>query len=100
MPAAAQAYDTVNGQILPAQMQEYLRSIGLPPGPYWLDEQGYWGVDSDAQPLGNIRAGTQFSRYGSGEQNSNGWSHCDTLSGLGLAIAPAGCVYADGWPNC
>jgi hypothetical protein len=50
---------------------------GLPAGDYWLDTQGYWGVMGNWQPLGNINPGSTVSRYGSGEQGSNGWSHYD-----------------------
>lgn len=99
-PAAALAYYTLNGYVLPAHMQQYLWSIGLPPGHYWLDSQGYWGAIGYAQPLGNIYGGTHLSRYGSGEQGPNGWSHYDALTGFGLAMTPDGCVYADGWSNC
>ena len=30
--------------------------------------------------LGNINPGSTVSRYGSGEQGSNGWSHYDNMS--------------------
>jgi hypothetical protein len=42
-PAAAQYY-TLNGQMPPSSVAQYMAAHGLPSGDYWLTNQGYWGV--------------------------------------------------------
>jgi hypothetical protein len=100
LPAAAQTYYTINGQAAPSDVQIYMAQNGLPAGDYWLDAQGYWGVMGNPQPLGNIYSGTTVSRYGSGEQGSNGWSHYDNMSGTSVGGDNNGCYYSGDWSNC
>lgn len=100
VPATAQDYYTINGQPAPYDVQIYMARNGLPPGNYWLDGQGYWGVMGNPQPVGNIYAGSSVSRYGSGEQGSNGWSHYDNMSGSWVGGDSNGCYYAGDWSNC
>jgi len=100
LPAAAQTYYTINGQPAPLNVQLYMAQNGLPPGAYWLDSQGYWGVVGNSQPLGNIYSGSYVSRYGSGEQGSNGWSHYDNMSGTSVGGDNNGCYYSGDWSNC
>jgi hypothetical protein len=100
LPAAAETYYTINGQPAPYDVQVYMAQNGLPPGHYWLDSQGYWGVVGNATPLGNIYGGNYVSRYGSGEQGSNGWSHYDNMSGYGVGGDSNGCYYTPDWSNC
>ncbi|HTO82252.1 MAG TPA: hypothetical protein VMQ73_08455 [Methylomirabilota bacterium] len=101
LPADAQGYYyTINGVPAAPAVAVYMASKGLPPGNYWLDAQGYWGVMGNTQPLGNVNSGTYFSRYGSGEQGSNGWSHYDSLSGTSVGGDSNGCYYAGDWSNC
>ncbi|MGE0118204.1 MAG: hypothetical protein AB7S71_03045 [Dongiaceae bacterium] len=100
LPSAAETYYTVNGQPAPADLQIYMAQNGLPPGHYWLDAQGYWGVMDDPNPRGNIYGGGYVSRYGSGEQGSNGWSHYDNTSGAWVGGDSNGCYYAGEWSNC
>src|SRR5215475_427310 len=57
-------------------------------------------LPANAQPLGNVNSGTYFSRYGSGEQGSNGWSHYDSMSGTSVGGDSNGCYYAGDWSNC
>jgi len=54
-PLLAQAYYTVNGTPVDAATAQFMSSNGLPPGDYWLDANGYWGVDGNPTPMGNIR---------------------------------------------
>src|SRR5215470_662148 len=75
LPAAAQTYYTINGQAAPYDVQIYMAQNGLPAGNY-------------------------VSRYGSGEQGSNGWSHYDNMSGTSVGGDSNGCYYADDWSNC
>ena len=100
LPATAQNYYTINGQIPSYDVQLYMAQNGLPAGDYWLDGQGYWGVMGDARPLGNIYSGSYVSRYGSGEQSSNGWSHYDNMSGTWVGGDSNGCYYTADWSNC
>jgi hypothetical protein len=100
LPAAAQTYYTINGQPAPYDVQLYMAQNGLPPGHYWLDERGYWGVWGNPNPVGNIYSGSYTSRYGSGEQGANGWSHYDNMYGFSVGGDSNGCIYADGWSNC
>jgi hypothetical protein len=100
LPAAAQTYYTINGQPAPSDVQIYMAQNGLPAGDYWLDSQGYWGVMGNSQPLGNIYSGSYVSRYGSGEQGSNGWSHQDNMSGTWVGGDNNGCYYSGDWSNC
>jgi hypothetical protein len=100
LPAAAQTYYSINGQVAPYDVQLYMAQNGLPAGDYWLDGQGYWGVMGNAQPLGNIYSGSTVSRYGSGEQGSNGWSHYDNMSGTWVGGDNNGCYYTSDWSNC
>jgi hypothetical protein len=100
LPAATQSYDTINGQQAPSDVQVSMARNGLPAGDYWLDAQGYWGVMGNAQPLGNISSGSDVSRYGSGEQGSNGWSHYDNMFGTWVGGDSNGCYYAGDWSNC
>jgi len=100
LPAVAQSYYTINGQPAPYDVQIYMAQNGLPAGDYWLDGQGYWGVMGNSQPLGNIYSGSAVSRYGSGEQGSNGWSHYDNMSGTWVGGDSNGCYYASDWSNC
>jgi hypothetical protein len=101
MPAMAQdAAYTINNQPAPYDVAQYMAANGLPPGAYWLDVQGYWGMVGNVNPLGNIYSGSYFSRYGSGEQGSNGWSHYDSLSGMSVGGDSSGCYYAGDWSNC
>jgi len=97
----AQSYDyTINGQPAAPAVAQYMANNGLSPGDYWLDAQGYWGAAGNPNPYGNIYAGTYFSRYGSGEQGSNGWSHYDSLSDTSVGGDSNGCYYAGDWSNC
>jgi len=100
LPAAAQTYYTVNGQPAPYDVQFYMARNGLPPGDYWLDGQGYWGVMGNPNPLGNIHGGSYASPNGSGEQGSNGWSHYDNLNDFSVGGDNNGCYYAGDWSNC
>ncbi|MGH6958971.1 MAG: hypothetical protein ACREE7_00655 [Dongiaceae bacterium] len=100
LPAAAQTYYTINGQAAPYDVQLTMAQNGLPAGDYWLDAQGYWGVMGNAQALGNIYSGSYVSRYGSGEQGSNGWSHDDNMSGTWVGGDNNGCYYSGDWSNC
>ena len=99
-PVAAQTYYTINGQPAPSDVEIYMAQNGLPAGDYWLDAQGYWGVMGNSQPLGNVYSGSTVSRYGSGEQGSNGWSHYDNMSGTWVGGDSNGCYYASDWSNC
>jgi hypothetical protein len=100
LPAAAQTYYTINGQPAPYDVQLYMAQNGLPAGHYWLDAQGYWGAIGDPNPWGNIYSGSYVSRYGSGEQGSNGWSHYDNMSGTSVGGDSNGCYYSGEWSNC
>jgi hypothetical protein len=100
LPAAAQTYYTINGQPAPDDVQLYMAQNGLPAGDYWLDAQGYWGVMGNPNPWGNIYSGSYVSRYGSGEQGSNGWSHYDNMSGTWVGGDSNGCYYTAEWSNC
>jgi hypothetical protein len=100
LPAAAQSDYTVNGRPPSYDVAIYMALNGLPAGDYWLDTQGYWGVMGNWQPLGNINPGSTVSRYGSGEQGSNGWSHYDNMSGTWVGGDNNGCYYASDWSNC
>jgi hypothetical protein len=53
-PAAAQAYYTINGQLAPYDIAMNMAANGLPPGHYWLNAQGFWGVVGYPQPLGRV----------------------------------------------
>ena len=100
LPATAQVYYTINGQAAPYDVQQYMASNGLPPGHYWLDRQGYWGMVGNPNPLGNIYAGTYIAGSGSGEQASNGWSHYNNNAGTWVGGDSNGCVYTPNWSNC
>ena len=100
LPAAAQTTYTINGQPAPYQVQQYMAANGLAPGHYWLNQQGYWGVVGESQPRGNIYAGSYVSRYGSGEQAANGWSHYSNSSGYYVGGDANGCIYTPNWSNC
>jgi hypothetical protein len=65
LPAAAQAYYTINGQPAPYNIALYMASNNLPPGNYWVDSHGWWGIVGNPRPLGNIyAASTQPPRPG------------------------------------
>jgi len=100
LPAAAETYYTINGQPASYDVQLYMAQNGLPPGHYWLDGQGYWGVMGDPNPYGNLYSGSYVSRYGSGEQGSNGWSHYDNMNGYSVGGDSNGCYYTPDWSNC
>jgi hypothetical protein len=100
LPAWAQITYTINGQPAPQDVAAIMIANGLPAGNYWLDAQGYWGLVGNPEPLGNIHSGSYASRYGSGEQGSNGWSHYDNLSGMSVGGDSNGCYYAGDWSNC
>jgi hypothetical protein len=84
----------------PYEVQVTMARNGLPPGGYWLDANGYWGIDGDPRPIGNINAGSYASGFSSGEQGSNGWSTYNSLNGFSVGGDANGCYYADGWSNC
>ena len=115
----AQAGDTVviNGYLLaPMEVQQLERQLGyrVLPGNYAADFQtGCWvniesgqgncqSQDQAQSQSQNGSSGAYTSRWGSGEQYSNGsWSHYDSLTGNGGVGGTAdGCVYAFGWSNC
>ena len=98
--ADAQVYYTINGQPVTYEVQRYMALNGLPPGHYWLDRDGYWGVVGESRPLGNIHSGTYFSGSGSGEQASNGWSHYNNHAGTWVGGDNKGCIYTPNWSNC
>jgi len=100
LPAAAQTYYTISGQPAPSDVRLYMAQNGLPAGNYWLDAQGYRGVIGNSQPLGNLDAGSSVSRYGGGEQGSNGWSHYDNMSRMWVGGDNNGCYYSGDWSNC
>jgi len=54
--ASAQVYYTINGQVAPPDIAYSMAAKGLPPGNYWLAQNGNWGVVGSAYPLGNIYA--------------------------------------------
>jgi hypothetical protein len=54
--AEAQVYYTINGQPASPFAARYMAANGLPPGHYWLNAWGYWGVAGNPIPLGNINA--------------------------------------------
>lgn len=114
-PAAAQVYYTINGQVPPPNIQMYMAMNQLPPGHYWLDQNGYWGVMGNTTPLGNIYAGQQqqqqgytgqyVSPGGSGQVNPDGsWSHYTEnptgSGGYGVGGTSDGCIYTPDWSNC
>lgn len=99
-PAEAQVYYTINGQPASAQVQLYLAQNGLPPGHYWLNTQGYWGVVGNPNPLGNVYAGTSVGRGHSGEQARNGWVHRNDNAGTWVGGDANGCIYTPNWSNC
>jgi hypothetical protein len=99
-PAPAQVYYTINGRPAPPDVQRYMAANRLPPGHYWLNPQGYWGVVGNPRPLGNIYAGSYVSRNGSGERAANGWSHYNNLDGFSVGGDNNGCYYAGSWSNC
>ncbi len=105
-PAAAQNYQvyyTVNGIPLSPTDQQAMWDAGLPPGHFWLADNGNWGVMGSAQVLGNIHAGAYAGQgvySGSGEVYDNGsWSHYSPYSG-GVGGDGNGCYYAGDWSNC
>lgn len=100
LPAPAETWYTINGQPASYEAQQFMAANGLPPGHYWLDANGYWGVIGDPQPYGNLHEGSYVSRYGSGEQSSNGWSHYDNLNNFSVGGDANGCLYAGDWSNC
>ena len=56
-PAGAQVFYTVNGVPASPAVTMYMARNGLPPGAYWLNQLGYWGVAGNPMPMGNIYAG-------------------------------------------
>jgi hypothetical protein len=100
LPAAAQGYYTINGQPASYDVALYMASNGLPPGHYWLDGQGSWGVMGDPRPYGNIYSGTYHSGSGSGEQAPNGWSHYNNSADYWVGGDNNGCIYTPDWSNC
>jgi hypothetical protein len=54
--ATAEVYYTINGQPAPYNVAMYMAANNLPPGNYWLNQQGWWGIVGNPQPLGNIYA--------------------------------------------
>lgn len=116
-PATAQVYYTLNGQVPPPNIQMAMASNGLPPGHYWLDGAGNWGVVGNPMPLGNINAGAQAQQGyggggqyvtpgGSGQTGPNGaWGHYTENptggGGFGVGGTGDGCIYTtSGWSNC
>jgi hypothetical protein len=65
-PSLAESAYSINGRPAPAAWQAYMASNGLPPGDYWLAEDGSWGVMGSARPRGNIYSGASFA--GSGDE--------------------------------
>lgn len=100
LPAAAQVYYTINGQPVTAEVQAYMAANGLPLGHYWLDDQGYWGMVGNPNPIGNIYAGSYAAGSGSGEQAPNGWTHYNPNAGYWVGGDANGCVYTPDWSNC
>lgn len=112
LPASAQAYYTINGQVPPPNIQMYMAANQLPPGHYWLDGNGYWGVMGNPAPLGNIYAGQQqggqqyVTPGGSGQVGPDGaWGHYTENptggGGFGVGGTGDGCIYTtSGWSNC
>jgi hypothetical protein len=100
VPSMADPYYTINGQTAPYEWQIYMASVGLPPGDYWLTQDGYWGVMGNSQPMGNIYAGNYIAGSGSGEQGSNGWSHMNNAADYWVGGDANGCVYTPDWSNC
>jgi hypothetical protein len=100
VPADAQTSYTINGRPAPVDVQRYMAMNRLPPGHYWLDRRGYWGVAGSPNPVGNIYAGSYASRHGSGGQASNGWSHYSNSAGTWVGGDNNGCVYTPNWSNC
>lgn len=114
-PLAAQYY-TVNGVALDMPTQQYLYSIGLPPGNYWLRQDGVWGVVGNPRPLGQIAMpspngytenGTRhyFSggrvTGGSGQVNRDGTgSYYNPNTGVNFGNLGGGCFMVNGYSNC
>jgi hypothetical protein len=69
-PANAQVYYTINGQAAPANIAYSMAAMGMPPGNYWLAQNGNRGVVGSAYPLGNIYAnsGGASPGYSAGPQ--------------------------------
>lgn len=104
-PAAAQVYYTINGVPVDYATQDTMAAMGLPPGHYWLMENGNWGVMGNPQPMGNIYAGVQAgpgAGGGSGQINPDGsWSYDSPYTGGGgVGGTSDGCIYAFEWSNC
>jgi hypothetical protein len=104
-PALAQVYYTVNGAPVDAATAQYMWSNGLPPGHYWLNGDGYWGVVGNPVPLGNIRGlgpTDYITPQGGGEITNDGsWSYRNDTFGSNLGYdSGTGCYYTDGWSNC
>ena len=99
-PAAAASFYTVNGLPAPMDVQVFLYRNGFPPGDYWLNSQGDWGVVGDVNARGNIYGYAYATPHGSGERASNGWSHYDNTTGMGVGGDSNGCLYAGDWSNC
>ena len=60
LPVSAQVYYTVNGMPAAPNVAVYMASNGLPPGHYWLNAQGYWGIVGNPIPYGNINAQSNY----------------------------------------
>lgn len=108
LPAQAQYY-TINGQPAPQEVQVYMYNNGLPPGHYWLMQDGNWGTwDAYGNPvhLGNVNASGQYqSHQGSGAYGDGYWNHYTEnptgSGGFGVGGTPDGCIYTtSGWSNC
>ncbi len=122
--ASAQYY-TINGVVPPPDVEVYLYQNGLPPGHYWLDNYGNWGVVGNPTPYGNIYGASNpttgayeyydsdgsynyGSRSGSGSVYSDGSSsHYIDRSitpgnngGFSVGQDSNGCIYAGDWSNC
>ena len=89
-------------------MQEQL-GYRVPAGNYLVNYQnGCWVNVSNGQggcPGTNQQqqttSSTYNSRYGSGEQYSNGdWSYYSNVAGGGVGGSNDGCIYAGSWSNC
>jgi|GEM_PF-2994615 len=120
--ANAQAY-TLNGMPVDAQTYALMSSAGLPPGAYWMGQDGTWGRVGDPQPWGNIYQAmpqpapqpmpgpapdggstwTNPGPYGAtGHTGPDGsWGVQSPHAGGGVGGTSNGCVYTTfGWSNC
>ena len=81
LPAIAQVY--INGQLIEGQQLLLLQlSLGevIPPGNYWVDNNGNWGYAGNATPQGNLYSGESTS---AGSSNSGRHSSYYSQGGAG-----------------